>query len=237
VICPELYGTLFWLKEMPLAERRNQAYAIMLKSVGNREALSLQKTFTGSTLLDRAAAHYFRLRHPGGRIGDFRTVYGNDETVFEAPGFEIPAISMTRYPTDKKGPGRYPVPYPEYHTSMDDHRQILESHLEEAVQACLGVCDILENDAAMARKFEGLLCLSNPKYDLYQRTWDPANPKGPGHGETDDWHYLMNCVMRYFDGKTTVLDVAERHGLPFDAVFAYLKRFEAKGLIEFIPKE
>ena len=234
LICPELFGTVFWLDNQDKEALAKLKYAIMLKSVGNRQELALQKSFWGDTWLDRAAVHYFRFHHPNSRIGAFRTVYGNDEIVFEAPGYEIPSISLTRYPSPASSPGRYPVPFPEYHTSMDTHEIILESKLNETVETVLGILNILEHNYRVHRHFDGLLCLSNPKYDLYMRTWDPAQRTGPRFGENEEWHYLMNCIMRYFDDEMTVLDIAGRHNLYFEDVLAYIHRFSEKGLVSLI---
>jgi aminopeptidase-like protein len=223
MIAPELFGPIFYLAELDAAAVSRLRAAILLKAVGSAGPLALQKTFTGTSLLDRAAAHWFRHRHPGAPIGEFRRVYGNDETVFEAPGFEIPTISLTRYP------------FPEYHTSLDVPDRIRAESLEEVVETVLGIVDVLEDDATMRRHFDGLLSLSNRKYDLYIKTWDPAQHDGPRRDETRDWHYLMTCLPRYFDGRTTVLEIAERHGLPFRDVYRYVERFRDKGLVSLVP--
>ena len=44
----------------------------------------------------------------------------------------------------------------------------------------------------------------------------------------------MDCLPRYFDEQTTILDIAEKHDLPFDEVHDYILKFRDKGLIELI---
>ncbi len=147
LICPELYGVIFFLNNLSPEERAVLKYGIMLKSVGNVEPLSLQKSFTGDTDLDRAAVHVFSRLPRHGRIGAFRTVYGNDEIVFEAPGFEIPSVSLTRYPTSMPSAGRFPVPFREYHTSK--RRRCLTSRQSTICPfaKCSNTCSAFERRA------------------------------------------------------------------------------------------
>ena len=93
-----------------------------------------------------------------------------------------------------------------------------------------GVVSILEDDCKPQRTFDGLICLSNPEYDLYQERPDPAVSKGLA-ADSEKWGHLLDSLFRYFDGDMTILDIAERHNLPFGQVRAYLGRFESKGLI------
>ena len=76
--------------------------------------------------------------------------------------------------------------------------------------------------------------LLKSKYDLYKPIVDPSiRPKLGEEGKK--WNELMNAIRRYFDGKMTILDMALRHGLPYNQVWDYAKRFEEKGLVEFVP--
>ena len=49
--------------------------------------------------------------------------------------------------------------------------------------------------------------------------------------DAEKWGHLLDCLFRYFDGRTTILEIAERHDLPFDRLRRYIERFEAKGLV------
>ena len=49
--------------------------------------------------------------------------------------------------------------------------------------------------------------------------------------EAEKWGHLLDCLFRYMDGDLTVLDIAEKHDLPFDRLLHYLKRFEEAGLV------
>ena len=88
---------MFWIDKI-YKQNKDIVAAILLKSVGNKRNLKLQKSFDGNTELDKIAKKVFDEKYEKYNSGPFRTIYGNDETVFESPGFKIPTISLTRFP-------------------------------------------------------------------------------------------------------------------------------------------
>ncbi len=218
IIAPEHLGTVFYLKNMPDEQVQSFKYAMFLEMLGNKNRLALQESFTGDTLIDKAGHHFLKHRFPEYHSDEFRKIVGNDETVWEAPGYEIPCISLSR------------MPYPEYHSSLDTENIIFEEKLEEAVVAVLGMLDIMETNTTMKRHFKGLVALSNPKYDLYISTFDPSiRPTVPE--DQKKWNHLMNCLIRYFDEKTTIFEIAEKHEIDYARLYPYIKKYEEKGLI------
>ena len=117
-------------------------------------------------------------------------------------------------------------------------RQHNVAQLEEMLVLLQKVVGTLEGNARAHRRFDGLVCLSNPKYDLYMERKDPSIDKALPE-DAEKWGYLLDCLLRYFDGSMTILDIAEKHDLPFDRVLRYVRRFEEKGLVrlEFAPIE
>src|SRR3989442_1703860 len=145
IVAPEHFGTVFYVASLAKERLAELRHGIFLEAVGNNARFALQHSFTGSADIDQAAVHYLSQRHPDATYGEFRTIIGNDETVWEAPGVEVPTVSLSRFP------------FPEYHTSMDTEDIILEERLEEAVEAVLGITEILETNCAMRRTFDGLV--------------------------------------------------------------------------------
>lgn len=94
---------------------------------------------------------------------------------------------------------------------------------------------ILDLNTAVQAKFTGLVCLSNPRYDLYKPMSDPSIPDrrqvSPSQRE---WNSLMDRIPRYFNGEMTILDMAEDHILPFYDVYQYVLAWRDKGLVEFV---
>src|SRR3569832_2029555 len=134
IIAPEHLGTVFYLENLPEKVVKTFRGGMFLEMLGHQNRFALQKSFTGESLIDKAAKVHLARHFSDFHEADFRKVVGNDETVWEAPGFEIPFVSLSR---------AHPM-YPEYHSSLDDERIIFEDKLEEAVQAVLGILEILE---------------------------------------------------------------------------------------------
>ena len=217
IVAPELIGTVFWLDA--LGEKAEDLVAtIMLKSVGNDSNLRLQQSFTGIEAVDRAAHHVFRHRYGNYESGAFRTIYGNDETVFEAPGFEIPSISLTRWP------------FPEYHTDRDTPDRVSEERLQDTAETAFSICRSMERNLRLERLFKGLVCLSHPRYDLYRAAPAPGLDKAAYTAEKAGWNLLMNNLPRHLDGQTDLLEIAERYGVSIDALYDYVMEWVAKGL-------
>lgn len=223
IIAPEHLGTVFYLANTSAKAVKNFKYAIFLEMLGNKNRFSLQESFTGDTLIDQAARHYLRHNFNDSSIGPFRKIVGNDETVWESPGFEIPCVSLSR------------ALYPEYHSDMDNEKIISEEKLQESVEAILGIINILETNTKMKRHFNGLIALSNPKYNLYIPNIDISIRNGIEE-EQIKWNYLMDCLIRYFDNKITVLDIAIKHHLDYIKLYDYIKKMEEKGLISLADK-
>ncbi|WP_454021033.1 DUF4910 domain-containing protein [Azospirillum sp. Marseille-Q6669] len=223
VLAPEHLGSVFYLRDRSDAEIARMVSGIFMEMPGTAGPLRATSTFLGGQTIDRAMANALRHHAQGHVLAPWRRGAGNDETVWEAPGHEIPFIELTR----SENPD---YPFREYHSSLDGPALMDASRMVETQRVLQAVIDVLENDAVMHRHFRGLICLSNPKYDLYFERFDPTVDKSLDQ-DADAWGHLLDCLFRYFDGRTTLLDVAERHGLPFGRLHAYLRRFEEKRLI------
>lgn len=227
IVSPEHLGTIFYLRDLPKEEFSRFAFGVFPEMMGNEAPITIGSTFTGDSYIDRIINHLVKQYSTDPEFLPFRKTVGNDETVWEAPGYEIPFIQVNR--TAKRG-----YPYDEYHSSMDTVDILNEEKLVEFYELFKMVFFVIENNAYMKRKFDGLLALSNPKYDLYIQRIDPSVKNSHDNAEeSEKWGYLQDCVVRYFDGKTSILDIAEIHNIPFMEIFEYLKTFEDHDLIEF----
>ncbi len=220
LLAPEILGTAAYLEsnEEPSQDFK---YAIFLEMLGNDNRLALQKSFTGNTKLDEIAEYVLRTSCNEFKVEEFRESVGNDEIIFESPGYEIPTISIHRYP------------YAEYHTSLDNPAIISEERLRDSLDYLLKVTDILEKDFTPKRKFKGLISVANPKYDLYI---DPGQPalSGANYQIARNLIKFKDGIFRYLDGDYSVFDIAQKFELDFDFVHDYLTKFYEKGLIDII---
>lgn len=221
IIAPEHLGTVFYLAHAKKEFINDFKYGFFLEMLGNDKRLAFQESFTGNSLIDRICHHHLKFHATDHFADKFRKIVGNDETVWEAPGFEIPTVSLSRYP------------YEQYHTSLDNEDIIREDILNNSVDIMMGMIEIFETNCTIKRKFDGLIALSNPKYDLYIAPGTDPLIKMDKTEDRTKWNYLMDCLPRYFDGTMTILDIAEKHDIDYALLYGYLLKFKDKGLIEF----
>jgi aminopeptidase-like protein len=218
VLSPGIIGSELYLAGLSQSERGRVLEGIFLEMLGSATPLAVQESRRSmvSTLhalkasLDRLGLSY--------RTGPFESIIVNDEYVWENYG--IPMLSFSRFP------------YPEYHSSRDSVEIIKEASLNEAVDALIGTVDRLEASPMVLKKFEGNICLSNPRYDLYVDYGQIAL------GDTlSDQRRRMRCLMDFvpaLDRPVSVKAVADHVGLPEKETLEYLQRWAAKGLIDLL---
>ncbi len=223
ILAPEHLGTVFYLAGLKKAERAQLKAAVFTEMIGLKTDLTLQKSFTGRHVIDRVSERIMRDIDPKSRVGDFRTILGNDETVWEAPGYEIPCISLSRC-------SKSPYYYDEYHTSNDLIARSDMTKRGEAFSLLKRLVDNFEQDAIIERKFEGLIALSNPKYDLYVERPEPTVDK-----KLSEQQLLLGAlqdkIVRYFDGQSSISELADKFSLTFESMRDYVHSFERKGLV------
>ncbi len=220
LVAPELLGPMFWLNAMAPSEREHLAGALLLKSVGNDRPLRLQESFSGESRLDLAAHHVLRQRLDVYDHGPFRSIYGNDETVFVAPPYRIPSVTLTRWP------------FREYHSDADTPEQLSDVHLDDCLAAAFEICLALEADVPFRRKFDGLINLSS--HNLYRPVppFDPESGVDYHDSPAGRWNRLMNSLPQLLDTETRLLDIAVAFDLPIAELRDYLRAWEREGLVE-----
>jgi aminopeptidase-like protein len=219
LIVQEMTGSAAYLATHE-SEAENFKYGIFLEMPGNDNRLLLQQSFTGDTRLDEIAEHCLHQTSDDGEVASFREVVGNDELIFEGPGFEIPTISISR------------APYEQYHTNLDDPSILTEERLEEYCGLVESIINIFETDFTPVRTFRGVPSLAHPKYDLYL---DPSQPALQTESDYEDIEgelsEFRDRLLRLLDGNYTVFDLACRFNLEYEWVRDYLRQFEKKELI------
>jgi aminopeptidase-like protein len=191
VFAPGTIGSLTWLKrnERHLARVR---HALVLALLGDPAALTYKRTRRESCEIDDIAAHVLGAR---GTVIPF-SPYGYDERQLCAPGFDLPAGRLTRSVNGG---------YPEYHTSADDLALITPAALQESLEACQHIVEIMENNERyLNRKPKGEPQLGTR--GLYGAL---------GGGAPAEREHAMLWVLNQSDGTRSLLDIARRSGLPF----------------------
>jgi aminopeptidase-like protein len=207
---PGTIGAISWLA---LNEQRvnNIQHGLVVTCVGDAGQPTYKRSRRSGAMIDRAAAHV--LHHSGQphRIVDF-SPYGYDERQYCSPGFDLAVGSLSRTPHGE---------YPEYHTSGDDLDFVRASCLADSLSLYLQVLDILENDG----EFRNLSPKGEPQ--LGRRGLYPSvGAQGVGSE-------LMArlWVLNLSDGRHSLLDVAERSGLPFHEVKEAARVLSESGLL------
>lgn len=231
ILCPEHLGTVFYLRDRPPEDLQRLVCGIFTEMPGTPGPIRVTSTFAGNQPIDQVFRYVLENENHDHVLSPWRRGAGNDETVWEAPGYEVPFVEVTRCLDSD-------FPYPEYHSSLDSPDLMQPELVMEFYQVLQSVISVLENNARLYRHFNGLICLSNPEYNLYFERHDPTIDKHLEE-DADRWGHLLDSLFRYFDGSMTILDIAIKHNLPFHRLYRYLKRFEEKGLIsmKFAPIE
>lgn len=224
VMGPEHLGTVFYLRDRPRQDVDRLVGGVFHEMPGTAGALKATATFSGGHLLDRAFANVLRHYSRAHVVVPWRKGAGNDETVWEAPGYEVPFVELTRCEDQF-------APFREYHSSLDTAQLMDPAQIEEVFDVLKRAVNVVEQNAVVRRRFDGLVCLSSPTYQLYMERPDPAVQKNLPE-DAEKWGHLLDCLFRYMDGDMTILEIAERHDLPFDRLRQYLERFEQQGLVE-----
>ncbi len=195
---PGTIGAITWLAKNE-AKIANIKHGLVLTGVGDAGALHYKKSRKGAAEIDRAAAHV--LKHSGQphEILEF-SPYGYDERQYCSPGIDLLVGRLSRTPHGT---------FPEYHTSADNLKFVHADKLGEALAVSLEILSVLENN--------GRYVNLNPKCEpqlgkrgLYRMVGGTADA---GVSEM-----AMLWVLNQSDGKNSLLDIAERSGMRFEAI-------------------
>ena len=224
LIAPELFGPMFWLEKLSLSNTTIKS-SILLKSVGNDSHIKIQNSFTGDADIDRVAKSAVLSSCYANVCQSFpyRSYYGNDESVFEAPGIEIPTVTLTRYP------------FSEYHTDFDTPDRLSAKNLMETYEILERMISIIESNKCASYVQPGLFCLSNPKYNLYRKAPEPGISHEGNSRNEKTWNLLMNCLSRELDSGMSVLDISLKYEIDYEPLLDYILEWQAKGLVKLEP--
>jgi aminopeptidase-like protein len=204
---PGTIGSITWLA---LNEDRlaNISMGIVVTLVGDSGGFVYKKTRKGESLLDTAVLHI--LKHSGASYSIREFIpYGYDERQYSSPGINLQVGCLTRTPFGE---------FPQYHTSADNLDFVKPDKLAEALSVYQRIFYVLEND----RYYRNL----NPKCEpqlgrrgLYKATG--------GTNERQLNQMAILWVLNYSDESHSLLQIAEKAGLPFEEI-----RFAADMLLQ-----
>ncbi|MEU9853734.1 DUF4910 domain-containing protein [Streptomyces sp. NPDC047974] len=212
VFAPGTIGAVTWLARN--AERIERVrHGLVLACAGDRGRLTYKRSRRGDAGIDRVLRHVLETSGRPHEIVGF-TPYGYDERQYCSPGFDLGVGSLSRTPYGG---------YPEYHTSADDPDFVSPEAMEDTLAVCREAFAVLDRD----RRYVNLSPYGEPQLGR-RGLYDSLG----GRSDAKEAQLAMLWVLSLSDGDHGLLDVAERSGLPFDAVAAAAEALRDAGLIK-----
>jgi aminopeptidase-like protein len=235
IIVPETIGAIAYLN-LHEAEMRRVAGGFIPTTVAGPGSFGFKHTFLGDHLIDRVIAQTFTeldLDH----VAYPFDVNGSDEAHYSAPFFRIPIGTICK---DKY------YEYDYYHTSLDNLEFIRSENLVESLKLYMSAIEKLE----LNRCYRSLYPYSEPmlgKRGLYPRTGGTIKQRAvdlnKGHleraytisGKSVIYGNELDAIrwlMFHGDGNNTLLDIAEKTGLPVRQLYETAEMLCSRGLME-----
>lgn len=211
LFAPGTIGAITWLA-------RNEAHlgrikhGLTVSCVGDGGGPTYKKSRRGNALIDRAMTHVLKQAAPAPNILEFFP-YGYDERQYGSPGFNLPVGMFQRSQFGT---------FPEYHTSADNLDFIKPEHLAASFDMILSAIDIAEHDA----RFVNL----SPKCEPQLGRRGLYGAIG-GDKDAAAKNMAMLWVLNLSDGEHSLLDIAERAGIPFGIILSTARLLQEHGLL------
>jgi len=214
LILPETIGSVAYLSHnenmIP-----SMVAGLFLEMLGNDSPHALQTSFNPESQIDRCFRTAFHKLDPHGYIGPYRGIIDNDERQFNAPGVRVPMLSISRVEGLKT---TKPIPYREYHSSLDTPDVVDQERLQASHDLVIGLIKSWERNQYVVNNFKGeIFCSGYGIWIDYQE-----NPEG---------HKRLFEIMERCDGESSVADIANDLEIPFQAVWEVVELLKAKELV------
>jgi aminopeptidase-like protein len=212
IFIPGTIGSIVWLARNEAAAQRI-GHGLVLTCLGDPGPTTYKRSRRGRAEIDRAVELVLRSSGAPHAVQDFFP-YGYDERQYCSPGFNLAVGCLMRTPHGR---------FPEYHTSADDLSFIRPAALADSFATVVGTLRVLEEN----RTFRNLQPKGEPQ--LGRRGLYRAIGGLPGRSGRE---MAMLWVLNLSDGEHTLVDIAERSGLPFGIVSETAALLESHSLLE-----
>ena len=211
---PGTIGSLTWLARNEDKVGRI-VHGLVLSCLGDAGGMTYKQSRRGNAAIDRTVAHVLRNDAVPHRITPF-VPYGYDERQYCSPGFDLPVGCLMRTPNGE---------YPEYHSSADNLSLLRPESLSHSLAVLRRIVAVIEGDA--------LYRSSNPKGEPQLGRRGLYAAMGGQRAASCDQLALL-WVLNLADGHHSLLEMAERAGLPFAAIRAAADALIAVELLEIV---
>jgi aminopeptidase-like protein len=209
---PGTIGSITWLARNEAAAARIR-HGLVITCVGDPGGMTYKRSRRGDAEIDRVCEHVLAAAGGPFRVIDFFP-YGYDERQYCSPGFNLAVGSLQRTPHGE---------FPEYHTSADNPEFVRAESLADSYAKYVAVLSVLEAN----RTYRNTNPCCEPqlgKRGLYDAV-------GGRSARLLDQMALL-WVLNLADGRHTLLDIAARSGLGFEAVEEAASALARCGLLE-----
>lgn len=207
---PGTIGAITWLAQNRDSVNRIR-HGLVLTCLGDAGGFHYKRSRRSTAEIDRIVEQVLRHSKENFEILDF-SPYGYDERQYCSPGFNLPVGCLMRSTWGS---------FPEYHTSADNLEFLRPESLSSSLELCIDIVNALEGN----RRYENLMPFGEPQ--LGKRNLYPSQG-GASHGTEVS---AMLWMLNFSDGNHSVLDIAERSGLPVDTLAHAANRLETNGLL------
>jgi aminopeptidase-like protein len=209
---PGTIGSLTWL-----ARNEDQVgritHGLVLSCLGDAGGMTYKQSRRGDAAIDRIVAHVLRHDEVPHRVKPF-VPYGYDERQYCSPGFDLAVGCLMRTPNGE---------YPEYHSSADDLSLLRPESLAHSLAILRRIVAVIEGDAVYRSR--------NPKGEPQLGRRGLYAAMGGQRSAGYDQMALL-WVLNLADGRHSLLDMAERAGVPFAIIRAAADALLAVDLLE-----
>ena len=211
VFVPETIGSITYLSINYKKMKKNICAGFNITCVGDDRKYSYLPPRNGSTISDDVAKHILRWIDP--KFINYTWLdRGSDERQYCAPGIDLPIASIMR---SKYGE------YPEYHTSLDNFENVVSPEgLNGGYWAIRKALELLERN----KKFQ-VTKLCEPQMSK-RKLYSTLSTKKKNLQTNLMMDFLSLC-----DGKTPLLDVANKLNVPAWELYDLVEVLKKKSLI------
>jgi aminopeptidase-like protein len=212
IFIPGTIGSITWLARNEDQLSRIK-HGLVLTCVGDSGAFTYKKSRQSTADIDRVMAHVLQHSQQDYEVIDFFP-YGYDERQFCSPGFNLPMGCLMRSQHGQ---------FPEYHTSADNLDFVQPQYLEESFTQCLSAFQVLEEN--------GVYLNQNPKCEPQLGKRGLYKTIG-GQKDSELNQMAILWVLNLSDGAYTLLDIAERSGIPFNDIARAAQALQQANLLQ-----
>jgi aminopeptidase-like protein len=210
VFAPGSIGSLCWLQRNQQRLGRIR-HGLVLGLLADAAPFTYKRSRRGDCEIDRLVEYVTRSIDPRARVIAFEP-YGYAERQLCSPGFNLPVGRLTRSVNDG---------YPEYHSSADNLALMAAGQLEQSLEACKQVVEVLESD----RRYINLSPKGEPRLGK-RGLYGAMGGRSPADRER-----AMLWVLNQSDGSASLFDIAQRSGMDFSAIKLVADELEKAALL------